>query len=392
MKKYQKIFITAYILGFLVVGFFAIPVLAADLEIKYPTISGQTLSSSTELPAYVKYLFDAGMFLGFFSVFISLTIAGVMYLFSATSIDMKADARDRFSGAISGLLVLVLTYLIVTTINPQLAFLTMDKLPASSSSPEQKKSPGVYFYKSLDCPSDNNTQSNTSSLKDLGSTLRNKVASVGIVQDSGGYISILYDAINFQGKCQYLDPNQECNSDKSFSFAASASILQYDSNPNGDGVYFYYKSFFNEKGGYYKVENNEIRDIYAKKLEDLSFTGNDGGECNVPEEEQDCAKYDKNGACCTKEACGESGRKCPALSGENISSVKIKGSYVVLFVYKGPEDSDPISGLGPWTYCQEFPTIDDVNKTGPQQIKWQSIRSTGGVIPNYVIIIPIKKN
>jgi hypothetical protein len=388
-KKYSAIY-------FLIILFFIFIcpstncVLAADLEVKYPTIAGQALTSDIELPAYMKYLFGLGMFVGFFAVFVSLTIGGVMYLFSAVSIDTKANARDRFSGAISGLLILVLTYLIITTINPSLSVFKSDKLSGNPPPAKEKKAPGVYFYKTPDCLEDESVQANTYSVPDMGTGLRNKVVSVGIIQNSSGYIPILYDTVNFQGKCQYLNPNKECISDKSFSFAASASVLQYDPDPNGDGVYFYRKSYFSEDGGYYKVENSEIKDIYTKKLDDLSFTGSDGGGCNVPKEEQDCIKYDEKGICCTDKTCDSDGKKCPTLRGENISSVKIKGNYIVLFIYKGPQDDDPETSLGPWTYCQSFPTKDDINKTGPQQIKWQSIRSTGGVIPNYVIIIPIK--
>jgi hypothetical protein len=94
----------------------------------------------------------------------------------------------------------------------------------------------------------------------------------------------------------------------------------------------------------------------------------------VPQEEQNCTKYDKNGIC--------TNRNPQSLSGENISSVIIDGNYLALFVYVAPD--------GKWTSCQEFPTSDDINKTGPQQIKWQPIRNNEGVIPNYIAIIPIK--
>ncbi|OGZ78422.1 MAG: hypothetical protein A2358_02620 [Candidatus Staskawiczbacteria bacterium RIFOXYB1_FULL_37_44] len=348
------------------------------LEVAYPTIAGQTLTQAAELPQYVLYLFNAGMFVGFFAVFISLIWAGVLYFLSPAKADLRADAKDMVGGAISGLLILALTYLILTTINPQLKFLNFNKLPEAPPPPEQKKPGGVYFYKEAGC-ADENAQANTSDIADLGDALKNQIKAVGIIQNPENqtyYIPILYDAINLQGKCQYLNPNQSCHSVDSF--ALSASILRYNQNPNGDGVYFYRKSYFEEKGGSFKVSNSEIGGAYpyafVKRLEDLKFQ-------NVPKEEQDCGSYDKNGECV------EDSRTAPALSGENISSVKIKGSYVVLFLYLAPGETS----TGPWTYCQAFPTVNDINKIGPVQIKWENARNHENYVPNYVVIIPIKK-
>ena len=106
-----------------------------------------------------------------------------------------------------------------------------------------------------------------------------------------------------------------------------------------------------------------------EKLEDLDFTG-------VPQNQQDCIKYD------AQEKCTQ--WSVPTLAGENISSMIINGDYLVLLVYFGPSDASN----GPWTSCEEFPTGNDVNKIGPQQMKWENIRNNNGNIPNYLIIIP----
>ena len=381
IKKYQK-FICAgiYFFVFLFIGLFYLSInrVFADLEVTYPTIGTTSLAAGAKLPDYVLYLFNAGMFLGVFAVFISLAIAGVMYFLSPARPDLLASAKDRVSGAISGLLILVLTYLIITTINPQLIIFNLNALPPVSSPPVETGAPGVYFHKSAGC-SDNSIQPNTSSIPDLG-PLKNKVNSVNIIQGDNSYITILYNNINFWGKCQYIS-NSGCTGVTPF--AASASIYSFDFNPNGDGVYFYRKSYFNEQGGYLFVSNSDIQNagsskLYVGDLDQLKFTGDSSsGDCTVPEEEQDCIKYNKYGKCIQ--------RSCPTLAGENISSVKINGDYLVLFVYSAQSDAPS----GPWTSCQEFPSVDDVNKLGPQQIKWEDIKNSGGVIPNYVIIIPI---
>jgi len=387
-KKQLKIFIGILFFCFLFVGFFcAINNKVSALEVSYPVISGENLNTDTNLtlPKYVLYLFNAGVFLGFFAIFISLVIAGVMYILSAVSAEARAEAKDRIVGAISGLLILVLTYLIITTINPQLSVFNLNSLPETPATTVAKTTPGVYFYKSSGCPPEKNAEVSTSNVPDLGK-LKNQVHSVGIIQDPNTesyYITILYNNPGLWGKCQYIttDSTATTTCKPVTPFASSASVYKYDfhpeeNNPPDGGVYFYRKSYWNNSGGYYFVSNDEIKNagIYVHALDNpdstLIFTG-------VPEDEQDCVGYDKDGTCIS--------RTPPTLGGENISSVGIDGNYLVLFVYAKPGD-DPI-----WSDCQEFPTTDDINKTGPQQIKWKSIRNNNGVIPNWVIIIPIQR-
>jgi hypothetical protein len=168
-KKRKFICIGICFLFFLFFCFFCLPInkVSAGLEVQYPVISGQTLTPNSTLPSYVKYLFNAGMFLGFFAVLISLVIAGIMYFLSPVNAELLASAKDRISGAISGLLILVLTYLIVATINPQLSFFNLSPLPPTPPPPVAPPPPGVYLYSQTDC-SNTRVQANTSSISDLG--------------------------------------------------------------------------------------------------------------------------------------------------------------------------------------------------------------------------------
>ena len=352
------------------------------LEVNYPElITGAKIVAESQLPEYLKYIFDFGIFLGFFSVFISFVWAGALYLLSPAMPDALNNAKDRLSGAISGLLILATFYLIMTTINPDLAILKLNKLDPVPPPPDPVATAGVYFYNSSDCSGDSSAK--TSSMPDLGD-LKNRINSANIVQHPGEnlyYISILYDEINYSGMCKYINPVQGCQSSAEgiTPFADSASVHQYDFSPNWDGVYFYRKSYFNSDGGVFKIDNSQIRNqkIFIAKLENLEFKDYSG--CNVPEAEQDCIDWDEKGNCTQK--------KCPNLSGENITSIKIKGNYIVLLVYFDETKDAP---YGPWTFCQAFPTKDDVAKNGPNQIKWESVRNTGR-LPNYMVIIPIKQ-
>ena len=396
-------------------------------EISYPTLGGINPSSNPSLPSFVKYLFLFGVFLGFFAAFISLAIAAAMWSLSPVNASLLAKSKDRVYGSIAAIILLALLYLIVTTLSPSLGVFSSTKLSAIPPNPSSTPQPpsGVYFYSSTDCSAKNNTtqiQYDTSTVSDLGS-LKNNVNSVATVQDPNTmYVSVLYDTVNLQGKCQVVDPTnklQSCKSESS-TFTDSAAIFQYNPQPKGDGVYFYRKDCFNTPqytcakgsaqyvndplcectnasclssecnlngGGYYEISNDDIlKSIkngsagYLVSLDSLKFTKNSSSkDCTVQKYEQDCTQYDANGKC--------TNWSCPTLGGQNISSVVINGPYVVLFIYKAEGDAS----LGPWTYCQQFPTNNDINGIGPLKTSWQNIRNRVGQVPNYVEVIPIIK-
>jgi hypothetical protein len=375
-KNHKNIYTAASFLIFLCFCFFYFGIKKVfGLEVDYPTAGGQSLqSSNADLPTFMLYLFKAGMFIGFVASSISLVVAGAMFLLAPAKPDLRAEAKDRVSGALSGLLILVLTYLILTTINPQLTIFTFGarKIPAttqqSNSTATPPPPPGAYFYKDPTC-SDTKAEAKTTDVSDFGSLKTGSVKMVQGTDNQNLYGAVLYDSKNFQGKCQYVMPGQACM--KIPFFAASASIFNFSSQPNGDGVYFYRRSFFDPTGGSYKVSNGQIGLLYAGELSQMQFQG-------VPEDEKPCVKYDIAGNCTS--------RVSPTLGGENISSVKIVGPYEVLFIYSGPDDNN----AGPWTSCQIFPAPNDVNKTGPIQIKWLHIRNSSNAVPNYVVIFPVQ--
>ena len=381
-KKYNFLF---YFFSFLwlIAMFFSISdfSFAAELNISYPTLStGDTITSQTSVPGYFKYVFNFGIFIGFFAVFLSLVWAGVLYLMSPAKPDLLASAKDRVSSSISGLLILVTAYLIIVTINPALSvFKTTElkELPPPNPIPKQ---PGVYLYNRSDCPvfengSENYSFFDTTSAPDLGSSAK-QISSAKIIHDwqySVHYISILFENPKFWGMCKYIDPNKECE-DNIPQFASSASIYEYNYTPNSGSITFYRKPFFDDSGGFFMVPGQETENIYIRELKELTFE-------EVPKKEQECTKWDEKGFCINK--------KPQNLSERNISSIKIDGDYLVLLVYFDKEKPDP--DYGPWSSCQAFGTYGDKDKDGPREIKWENIRNLNSKnLPNYVIIFPIK--
>lgn len=366
--------------------FLPIFISAVALEVEYPkTITGSTVTSVSDLSQYLKYIFDFGISIGIAIAVLTMAVSGVLYFLSPIP-SALALARERISGAISGLLILLLTYVIITTINPYLAIFSLTPLEKVDITIEEQGTYGINFYKSENCSDEATTYKN--SVSDFGDELTNKIRSVKVVQNKIGneyYIAILYNNINYWGSCQYINPNNDgCQSAKID--AESASIYIYDFNPSEAGNVILYRESLNsapgketnKDGGYLKIRQKDIKNLFWRRLDNLKFTGTIGGkECNVPEGEQDCIEWDKDNKCIKYE--------CPTLAKENITSIKIDGDYIVLLLYIDPkDDTDNFT----YSYCQAFPTKNEVNKIGPQQVKWDPIRSEGRE-PNYILIIPI---
>jgi len=91
---------------------------AYEFEIKLPTISGTQPTSG--LAQLVRYLFLLGLGLGGVLAFASIVVAGIQLITAGGNIGTVEDARSRLSQAILGLMLLLFSYLILRTINPQL--------------------------------------------------------------------------------------------------------------------------------------------------------------------------------------------------------------------------------------------------------------------------------
>jgi hypothetical protein len=348
------------------------------LEVVYPTLSsGVTINQQSELTHYLKYLFDIGIFIGFFVAVLSLIFAGILYFLSPAIPSAYAMAKDRISGVISGVLILALLYLIIVTVNPYLAIFKLGKLDPVELPLDPPPPAGAYFYEEQGCPGKESIFS-TSSISDFGDK-KNKINSAKITQgttNDNKYISIVYETPNFWGMCDYVNPNTTCHSFMA-PFGSSASVHRYNYNPSGD-VVFYRKSFYEKEGGFLKIEASQIKNQPGHDLTKLRFTGTiNSSKCTVPEEEQDCIEWNKDKECIKRE--------CPNLSGENITSIEIKGGYIVILVYS--DETSRTSSIK--NFCQEFPTPSDANKQGPIQIKWENVKQQSGMPPNYVYIIPV---
>ena len=93
-----------------------------DLEVEYPEFGGITPTSTMSLPDYAKYIFNFGVGISGIVVFIVFVYAGIKYLTSGGNPSKISDSKNQMVSALIGILVILGSYLILTTINPQLLF------------------------------------------------------------------------------------------------------------------------------------------------------------------------------------------------------------------------------------------------------------------------------
>jgi len=119
-----------------------------ELEIQYPTVPGATTPTTvegTQLPDYVKYLFNFAIIIAGAVAFGVIVWGGVRWLTSAGDPSKLKDAKDQIFAAFLGLIILLSSYLILTTINPQLAIFEVSEIETAevppATSPTEDVSP-----------------------------------------------------------------------------------------------------------------------------------------------------------------------------------------------------------------------------------------------------------
>jgi hypothetical protein len=121
MKK--KILITTIILH-LFVPLFS---LARDLEVDYPDIPGKQ-SQMENIFQYTQYIFNFSVWIIGIVAFSVLVLAGVRYITSIGNPSVLKDTKNQILSALLGIMILLLSVIILTQINPSLLKLEEEKL------------------------------------------------------------------------------------------------------------------------------------------------------------------------------------------------------------------------------------------------------------------------
>lgn len=107
------------------------------LETALPNIPGAPAPSSG-LPEYIKYLFIFGLSLIGFLALGQMMLGGLTYILAAGNVSKVEDAKNTIQQALLGLGLLLVSYLLLRTINPDLVNLRNPNLtPTSFKGAEQ---------------------------------------------------------------------------------------------------------------------------------------------------------------------------------------------------------------------------------------------------------------
>ena len=124
MRGFRRIILIFSLAGFLIFISGNFIFAQKGLEVQYPEIGGIRPEDTTiPLPNFVKYIFNFFIGIAGLITFSLLVSAGVRYLTSAGNPATMRDAQKQIFAAIFGLFILLGSFLLLTTINPQLVLL-----------------------------------------------------------------------------------------------------------------------------------------------------------------------------------------------------------------------------------------------------------------------------
>ena len=91
-----------------------------QLETGLPGVPQGQLPVGTELPSYIRYLFIFGLSLIAVLALTQMIIGGITYILAAGNAAKAEDAKDIIFQALLGVGILLISYLLLRTINPDL--------------------------------------------------------------------------------------------------------------------------------------------------------------------------------------------------------------------------------------------------------------------------------
>lgn len=125
---YKKVFILLIFLGLFGIASYGLAEEenSTGLQLVWPNSpAGTKLEEGIEISQMVKYFYEWGISLGGLAVFISLIMSGFKYLTSAGNESKMREAKEKINSAFLGLLLLLSSFLILNSINPELTTLRM---------------------------------------------------------------------------------------------------------------------------------------------------------------------------------------------------------------------------------------------------------------------------
>lgn len=142
-----KIFIVLLVISYLLIAVF-IPLFsfAYTLEVGIPGQSGASAGSNVTFPQYLQYLYTFAIGIVGAVAFVVLVWAGIKRITSSGAIDQKSEAKEQIWAALMGLGLVLLSFLILNTINPTLVSTTLPPVGTPSTEVFGPPAPQPDFY------------------------------------------------------------------------------------------------------------------------------------------------------------------------------------------------------------------------------------------------------
>lgn len=141
-KPKVSVILTLLVLFFLFNPFFSIIRADRNLEVNYPTFGDKTLGPGMpNIPEYVQYVFVFAVGISGLILLGVLISGGILWFTSAGNPNQTGEARKKIFAAIFGIIILFGGWLILNTINPEVANLAF---PGLKPPPFAQLEPGIY--------------------------------------------------------------------------------------------------------------------------------------------------------------------------------------------------------------------------------------------------------
>ncbi len=277
------------------------------LEVTYPTIPGVTAPGpGITIPDYVKYIFHFIIWISGFVALGVLIYAGFQYFTSTGDPTKMQDSKDRIFSALLGLVILFGSYLILTTINPQLVILHIEpatsiittlragslackeqvdvstawSLSRQSSISESEKTQLESIFKKISekCY----TIDSESYIREDFDKSGNYIQYIYLIPDSSSenrktYGIIVYEDKNFKGKAKVLtqtsqdQPQEEGGLGSMTISSARPFILLLQSSPTAGSKAVLYEDINFNFGGTSTAQGKKIQDISSFACYNTTF-------------------------------------------------------------------------------------------------------------------------
>ena len=128
----KPICLKKYLFPVIMILLLLLPVISLGLELNYPSFeirgTRYELSLNTPLNQLVAWLYYFIVMISGFAAFLMLVWAGFQWMTSAGNPTKIGEAKDRLISAVLGLVLILASWLILNTINPELTLLKMPQL------------------------------------------------------------------------------------------------------------------------------------------------------------------------------------------------------------------------------------------------------------------------